>query len=187
MNGKCQSPSHANPFCEQHVPDAKYYSSSKNTFSPCICIVFLLGMGFYFITSFHCWKYKLPYFISCPCSFSLDFQPSQVCEFQKRNHSLEFLWSLLVMSCWWEIYHKLAELWMSCWNFSHIRFAGECLMKQPRVLSPGVIQQNPTGRHHESMLRPSLLCFAKQNGSALVEKSQQACALLHFTISLWYS
>lgn len=118
-------------------------------------------MGFYFITSFHSWKYKLSYFITCPCSFSLDFPASQVYEYQKRNHSLEFLWSLLVMSCWWEIYHKLTELWMSRCNFSHIRFAGGCLMKQPCVVSPGAVQQNPTGQHHESVLKPRLLCKAK--------------------------
>lgn len=47
-------------------------------------------------------------------------------------------------------------------------------MKQPCVLSPGAVQQNPAGQHHESVLRPSLLSFAKQNGSALVGNNQQA-------------
>lgn len=185
VNRKCHSPSQSNLFCKQHVPDAKYYSLSKNVCSPPICIVFLLGMGFYFITSFCSWKYKLSYFFSCPCLFSLDFPPSQVYEYQKRNHSLKFLWSLLVMCCWWEIYCKLAELWMSCWKFSHIRFSGGCVKKQPCVFSPGAVQQNPIGQHHESVLRPSLLCFAKQNGSALVEKNQQTWAILNFIISLW--
>lgn len=102
----------------------------------------------------------------------------------ERNHSLELLWSLLVMSCWWEIYHKLDELWMSCWNFSHIRFAGGCLMKQPCVLSPGTVQQNSTGQHHESVLRSSLLCFAKQNGFALVEKKSTSMGNVKFYYKL---
>ena len=33
-------------------------------------------------------------------------------------------------------------------------------MKQPCVLSPGAVQQNPTGQHSESVLKPSLLCKA---------------------------
>lgn len=40
------------PFCEQHVPDDKNYTLSKNTFFP-DDIVFLHWMGFYFITIFH--------------------------------------------------------------------------------------------------------------------------------------
>lgn len=58
---------------------------------------------------------------------------------------------------------------------------------KPCVLSPGAVQQNPAGQHHGSVLRPSLLCFAEQNGSVLMEKKNQpAWAMLNFTISLWW-
>jgi len=34
---------------------------------------------------------------------------SQIYEYEKRNNSLEFLWSLFVISHWGEVYHKWTE------------------------------------------------------------------------------
>lgn len=160
VNRELQFPSQPKPFCEQHVSYDKNYILSKNTFF-LMTLFSHSGWGFilYLFSMLEVRTVLMHQLVLL--IFSRLFPASQKYEYKKRIHSLEFLWSLLVISHWGKIYHKLTEPWMSCWNSSHVfRFAGGWLMKQPCVLSPGAVQQNPTGQHSENMLKPSLLCKA---------------------------